>query len=258
MAMKLYHILYFLKYMTLSMISAASKILDIVIFWDYIFVIGCFTFSIAVNDTFCFDLPWSSSALTQLGFIRFVSTFAFGIILFIIFIIIWLRIACKEELGPCVGTLVPLICAGPLILLTKVVTAAVRLISIIYFYIAIQDIGDSDIPDQLKVFWGSQLSIPETLISGSILWILAIVEICIMDYAVATKSDLIIRIFKIVFGFISLITSSKDLYQLQSSSHGSESIYPQIWEKMKILLVYDLDEKSENNNKHIETEMTNI
>ena len=138
------------------------------------------------------------------------------------------------------------------------VTAVVRLISIIYFYIAIQDIGDSDIPDKLKVFWGSQLSIPETLISGSILWILAIVEICFMDYAVATKSDLIIRIFKIVFGFISLITSSKDLYQLQSSSHGSESIYPQIWEKMKLLLVHGLDEKSENNNKHIETEMTNI
>ena len=172
--------LYLSKYIILSLISTVSKILDIVLFWNYGIFVICTTFLLGPDGTGPIDecAPLAQN-LETIQFMRFFATFAFGIVSGIAFITWGFWYACKNHEGPMLACLT-ILCLGPVMVFTKIIVIITRFVSIIYFKRDLDKHKDlSYIPDELQIYWGAQISIPETLISGPFLLAITICELAI-------------------------------------------------------------------------------
>eukprot|EP01083_Nonionella_stella_P037573 102414_1 len=207
--------LYLAKYIVVSLLSISSKIFDIVLFAESIMIVGCYSAFISINaDTG--DTINICGALKGTETARFFCTFLFGFVLSLIF---FCKSVKRDMENNLFGLLVTCscLCMAPIILGTKLVCIWMRCQSIGSFareVNALKESKSSFIPYDLQIFYGQQISIPETLLSGTALLIITIHELTIITWSLDNKTAIELRIAKIVCGFASLIFCLKDVKTL--------------------------------------------
>ena len=198
----------------MSFVSSTSKVLDLVFFAEYLSIVSCGSSAIATRDFLAIESCGDEHKVHELvaiGWTRFVCTFIVG------FLGVGFVRVCGLRGTGSIGSFFMWFLIVPILVAYKVIMVGIRMYSVSTMHAEIERVKGLEIehiPLELQLYYGSVVALPDTLLSGSMLLAVAVIEITAYFY-IFNANGIALRVLKIVFGAVSLVMAVKDARMLK-------------------------------------------